>query len=103
MEIVLRKEYLGHTFELTLKSSVDEDLSKQEVEPRVMMVLNRELQRCAEIIAVGVKDKAELARVTANIAARRARGEEPTPGPSMVLAAGTKAPEGRVVLQPKEG
>jgi hypothetical protein len=99
VELTVKVTYLGHEYELTLKSDVAEDLSKFNVQGRISSVLAREAQRCAEITAVALKDKtaAELAELQAR--ERKARGEVLPAAPAQILAAGTKAPEGRTVVE----
>jgi hypothetical protein len=99
VEITVKKEYLGHTFELNFRSSVDEDLTKFEVEQRLQMVLSRELQRCAEVSVVGLKDKLAAEGAAALLREQKASGTVPVKGPAQFLAAGTKDPAGRVVVE----
>ena len=78
-------------FELTLTMNVDEDLSAQDVAPRIMGLLDRECTRIAEIVTVALKDE------TARLAAPPL---PPGERPAVILAAGTKDPvKGRVVVR----
>jgi hypothetical protein len=100
VQLTVTTEYLGHTYKLTLEADVAEDLSDYNVKGRITGVLDRELQRCAEITAVALKDKT-AAELAAHEARRAPKTREPK-GPAMILAAGTKAPEGRIVLEATE-
>lgn len=99
MKVRLETKYLGHSCALTFESDIEEDLSQQQVEERIGNVMRRELQRFAEISAVGVKDKKAAEERAAEQRRRRASGEpEPEKGPAITLAAGTKDPVlGRIV------
>ena len=101
MKVTLSTTYLGHQFSLTLESDLQEDLSASDAEARIAAVLRRELQRCAEISVVAKQD---LKRAAEDEQARRAnRSKETGPKPpAQILAAGTKDPKGRVVLDGSE-
>lgn len=102
MQQTLSLTYLGRSYSISFESDVDEDLSKFGVGPRINGVLQRELQRCAEITAVALQDQVVAAQADAETRERKARGEVLVKGPAMVLAAGTKAVSGRVVLEAQE-
>lgn len=119
MKVTVEHEYLGHTFKLTLESDVSEDLSAQNVHERIALVMNREMQRIAEITAVAVKDKQAAQEFQRAVSAARrdgkfvvdatvGRGERRLEvvnerGPSVVLGAGTKDVSGRFVIGEKTG
>ena len=83
---------LGHAFQLTLEADITPgempDLEHDQALDRAQMVLRRELNRCAEILSVALKDAQ----------AARARGPAPPPtGPAQTVQAGTKDPDGLTV------
>ena len=84
------------------KDSVDVLLAacrKEQVESRIAAIMRREVQRCAEITVVGLKDRVAAMAADADLRERRARGEPVTKGPTTILAAGTKDPSGRITLK----
>lgn len=98
MQVSVTVEYLGRQYELTLKADVPEDLSAFNVKSRITAVLDREAQRCAEITAVALQDKAVAEAAEAEALERKRQGIVLEKGPAMVLAAGTKDPSGRVIV-----
>lgn len=103
MTVTLEQEYQGQTFSLTLSApGITADLSRFEVESRIVGVLRRELQRFAEITMVALVDQADADQRATEARARKARGEPPpVTGPAQVLAAGTKDESGRVIVTPR--
>jgi hypothetical protein len=100
MKLIVTREYLGKTFTLTLESDVTEDVSAFDVESRITKVMNREVQRFAEISAVALQDKTRAEQDLAERIRRKHAGEpKPERGPSVVLAAGTKDEKGRAVVE----
>jgi hypothetical protein len=103
MKLTVNLSYLGQDFALTLESTAPAvEINRTDVAARITNVLNRELQRFAEITTVALKDLAAADVAEAEVRARKARGEVLPKAPAQVLAAGTKSPEGRVVLEVKE-
>jgi hypothetical protein len=103
VQLTVKTTYLGREYELAFSATVPEDLSTFDVQSRIAGVLQREVERFAQITAVALQDKAVADAADADERARKARGEAPAPkGPAMVLAAGTKASDGCVVLEVKE-
>jgi hypothetical protein len=100
VQLTVTTTYLGRTYTATLTADVPEDLSAFNVKGRITNVLDRELQRCAEITAVALQDQAAAALAEQDARERKARGEAPPPrGPTQILAANTKDPKGRVVVE----
>ena len=95
MKITVEKIVLGITGRLTFEANTDEDLSKQDVDPRIQRVLSRECERFSQIVAVGLKDKAAAVVEAARVASIPPENR----GPAQTLAAGTKKQDttGRVV------
>jgi hypothetical protein len=98
VQLSVKVSYLGRDYELAFSSDVTEDLTRFDVGTRIAGVMQRELQRFAEISAVGLQDLTAAQAAEKDARERKARGEVVVKGPAIVLAAGTKAPEGRVIL-----
>lgn len=103
MDVTWEQEYQGQRFTLKLSApGVTADLTRYDVEGRIVGVLRRELQRFAEITTVALRDQAADAQRATEARARKARGEAPPEtGPAQVLSAGTKDPSGRVIATPR--
>lgn len=101
MKVTFAQEHDGQPYSLEFDApGVTDDLTRYDVEARIAGVLRRELQRFAEIVTVALQDRDRDQQLASEARMRKARGETlPAPtGGHQVLAAGTKAPEGRVVL-----
>ena len=112
--VTVEQEYLGHNFKLTLESDVTEDLTEFNVDGRIHNLMRRVLQTHAENTAVALNDRkaaqeleeaTRKARADGKFAVDATVGRGPRRfaivdqrGPSVVLGAGGKETERRMVV-----
>ena len=90
MKLIAVAETSAGRAELTLtlpEEFADGVLDTGEARQRLQLLLNREVQRCAEVATVARRDAMDAPRVEAEVRARRAGGRR---GPDQVAFAGSR-------------